>query len=163
MGYTISFWNPNIIIGIINSGVDTAHPDLRLVQGYDFGDNDNDPNDNSLDEGHGTCTAGIAAAIANNGIRVSGILGEALIVMPLKAVNSSGEFLFFYVTNAVIYAVDNNVDVISMSFGSYGMNVGDDPAADSAFSCAYNNGLLLFTSSGNSNSSAMGYRQNILM
>ncbi|HQM03720.1 MAG TPA: S8 family serine peptidase [Candidatus Cloacimonas sp.] len=150
------FGDPNIIIGIVDTGVDINHPDLRLVAGYDFGDNDNDPNDNSLDAGHGTGTSGIAAAIANNGIGVSGIAGGCS-VMPLKVSNSSGDILFSYVNNAIIYAADHDVDVISMSFGSYDMDVGDDPAADSAFSYAYNNGVVLFASSGNIDGPVMGY------
>ncbi|HNX02292.1 MAG TPA: S8 family serine peptidase [Candidatus Cloacimonas sp.] len=150
------FGDPNIIIGIVDTGVDIDHPDLRLVAGYDFGDNDNNPDDNSMDPGHGTGTSGIAAGIANNVIGVSGIAGGCS-VMPLKVSNSSGDLLFSYVTNAIIYAADHDVDVISMSFGSYAMNVGDDPAADSAFSYAYNNGVVLFASSGNSDNSAMGY------
>ena len=48
------YGSASIIIAIIDSGVDTAHPDLRLVTGYDFGDNDSNPMDNSSDPGHGT-------------------------------------------------------------------------------------------------------------
>src|SRR5882757_7185286 len=50
----------NQILAIIDSGVDLSHPDLagRLVQGYDFVNNDSDPSD---DFGHGTMVAGIAA------------------------------------------------------------------------------------------------------
>ncbi len=95
----ISSGDPNIIIGILDTGVDINHPDLRLVQGYDFGDNDNDPNDNSAYAEHGTCTAGIAAAIANNGIGVSGIAGGCS-VMPIK-VSSNGEISFTYAANAL--------------------------------------------------------------
>jgi len=47
-----SYGSANIIIAIIDSGVDTAHPDLRLVAGYDFGDNDSNPMDNSAEPGH---------------------------------------------------------------------------------------------------------------
>ena len=155
-GETDFFGDPNIIIGILDTGVDINHPDLRLVQGYDFGDNDNDPNDNSMNAGHGTCTSGIAAAIANNGIGVSGIAGGCS-VMPIKVSNSHGEISFTYAANALIYAADQNVDVVSMSFGAYGMEIGSDPAADSALSYAYNNGVVLFASTGNNDEPAIAY------
>ena len=40
--------------------VDIDHPDLRLVTGYDYGDNDSNPDDNSSSPGHGTACAGVA-------------------------------------------------------------------------------------------------------
>jgi thermitase len=57
---------PEIILAVIDSGVNAQHPDLsgRLLAGYDFVNNDNDPQD---DHGHGTHIAGIIAAVANNG------------------------------------------------------------------------------------------------
>ena len=38
-----------MVIAILDSGVDVGHPDLRQVSGYDFGDNDTNPNDNSAE------------------------------------------------------------------------------------------------------------------
>jgi subtilisin family serine protease len=56
----------NIKLAIIDTGIDYTHPDLggcfgpscKVVSGYDFVNNDNDPID---DQGHGTHVAGIAA------------------------------------------------------------------------------------------------------
>jgi hypothetical protein len=67
----------SVVIAILDSGVDIDHPDLNLVTGYDFGDNDTNPDDNSSDPGHGTACAGVAAAAANNATGVSGIAGAA--------------------------------------------------------------------------------------
>ncbi len=44
-----------------------------------------------------------------------------------------------------------------MSFGAYGMEIGSDPAADSALSYAYNNGVVLFASTGNYDEPAIAY------
>ena len=59
------YGSSDVVIAIIDTGVDVDHPDLRLVAGYDFGDNDANPDDNATGGGHGTCCAGIAAALAN--------------------------------------------------------------------------------------------------
>jgi len=32
--------DPNVIIAIVDTGVNLSHPDLTLVTGWDFGDND---------------------------------------------------------------------------------------------------------------------------
>ena len=69
------FGNPGVVIAILDSGVDSTHPDLFQVTGYDFGDNDSDPHDDSDDPGHGTACAGVAAAIANNSLGAVGIAG----------------------------------------------------------------------------------------
>ncbi|HRR00370.1 MAG TPA: S8 family serine peptidase [Candidatus Cloacimonas sp.] len=149
------YGDPDIIIGILDTGVDLNHPDLLLVSGYDFGDNDDNPMDDSAEAGHGTCTSGIAAAKANNILGVAGIAGGCS-VMPLKVASSNGDILYSAITNALIYAADNNVNVVSMSFGS-NSHVGDNPTVDSALEYAYNNGVILFASTGNANSATIGY------
>src|SRR6186713_2923282 len=56
------------IIAILDTGVNMSHPDLNIISGYDAGDNDPNPEDdsNSTDAGHGTGCAGLAAGKANN-------------------------------------------------------------------------------------------------
>jgi len=48
------------IIAILDTGVNMSHPDLNIISGYDAGDNDPNPEDdsNSTDAGHGTGCAG---------------------------------------------------------------------------------------------------------
>ncbi len=65
---------PDMVVAVLDTGVDFAHPDLRsnliIDQGYDFIDDGPSPQD---DESHGTAVAGIIGAVGNNGDGVSGI------------------------------------------------------------------------------------------
>lgn len=140
----------SVTIAIIDSGVDGTHPDFagKMVPGYDFVNNDNDPSD---DDGHGTSCAGIAAASGNNGIGVAGVNWGAKI-MPLKALQG-GSGSYQAIADAVIFAVDNGADVISMSLGG--------PSSASvlanAINYAYNAGVAVFASRGNDNDTADNY------
>ncbi len=74
-----------IRIGIVDDGLQTTHPDLvanvNTLLDFDWNGNDNDPtpNPNILDF-HGTSCAGIAGAVGNNGIGVSGTAPESTLV-----------------------------------------------------------------------------------
>jgi len=154
------YGSSSIIIAIIDTGVDTAHPDLRLVTGYDYGDNDPNPMDDSSKPGHGTACAGVAAAKANNGIGVAGIAGGCS-VMPLKVANSNGDLGFTAITNAITHAADNGARVISLSLGAEGgTGEGDIPSTDYALEYAYSKGVVIFAATANSNASAIAYPSN---
>ncbi len=67
--------NPNIIIGIIDGGIDVTHPDLAgnmwPTNGYNFVNNST-----TIDaDEHGSHVAGTVAAVNNNNIGVSGVAG----------------------------------------------------------------------------------------
>jgi subtilisin family serine protease len=147
-----------IIIAVIDTGVDTAHPDLRLVTGYDYGDIDADPMDDSDDPGHGTACSGVTAGIANNGLGVTGIAGGCS-VMPIKIATSAGTLSGTAIENAQYHIGDNNVDVASMSYGgSY--DYGDYPSSDTAYNYAYTHGVVLLAATANDNSSTITYPAN---
>ena len=67
---------------------------------------------------HGTHCAGIIAAARNNGLGISGVADNVLI-MPVRAVNSAsyGDEMDKDIALAIRYAVDNGARIISMSFG----------------------------------------------
>jgi len=154
--YPQGYGSQAIIVAVIDSGVDLVHPDLVLVPGYDYGNNDADPTGTNA---HGTAVAGIVAGIANNTQGVAGIAGNVKI-MPLKAMDSAGTMQFTYITNAVIHAADNGADIINLSLGSTN-SVGTIPAMDAALEYAYTNmGVTIFASSGNSNSTSINYPAN---
>jgi len=121
-----------IVIGFLDSGVDYNHPDLgggygngfKVKGGYDFVSNDNDPMD---DNGHGTRTAGIAAA---NGVLFKGIAPEAEI-MAVKVADAGGTGYTTWFLYGMDYLMDPDgdpltndaVDIINISLGN-----GVDPA-----------------------------------
>ena len=69
-----------VMISIVDDGVDTDHPDLSpnydTTLDYDYCGNDNNPNPSSNDH-HGTSSAGVAAAIGNDGTGVTGAAMDA--------------------------------------------------------------------------------------
>ncbi len=147
------YGNSGIIIAIIDSGVAAGHPDLRQVTGYDFGDSDSNPDDNSSSPGHGTACAGVAAAMANDNLGTAGIAGDCSI-MPLKVADSAGSMYFTAIQNALYYAADNGADVASMSLGAA---ISTDSATDAALQYAYNAGVTLLAATGNENASTISY------
>ncbi len=74
----------SIKIAILDSGVDTLHPELlgKLLPGFDaFGAGTNGyPIPNFDSDGHGTACAGIAAASTDNAEGVAGVCPECLVI-----------------------------------------------------------------------------------
>lgn len=138
--WDITTGDDDITIGIIDSGLDLDHEDLinNLWQntsdpidgvdndgngyiddfnGYDFADVDNDPN---IENGnHGMIVGGIAGASTNNGKGIAGV-GYNTKVAALKGFkSSSGNSNGLY--EAIIYAADNGMDVVNLSWGRMGV------------------------------------------
>jgi serine protease len=105
----------DVVIAILDSGVDLDHPDLvdKLVPGWDFIENDDQPQD---ENGHGTHVAGIAAATTNNGIGIAGAAPDARI-MPVRVMNGLGVGDPEVIAQAITWAADNGADIINLSLG----------------------------------------------
>ena len=135
-----------VTIAILDSGMDSAHPDLagNTVAGYNIYDNNADTTDVC---GHGTKVAGSAAAVTNNAAGVSGVAGQARIMPVRIAYNNSGSCYAYFSTMAsgVTWAADHGARVVNISYG----NVPTSSAVQSAANYLRGKGGLLFVSTGN--------------
>ena len=129
------------VIAILDTGVDITHPDLTAniwtnsheAHGSDYGDDDNNGYvddvhgwdfvagtpiiNNGMDRnGHGTHCAGIAAAVGNNGIGITGANPDAFI-LPIKVMGDDGTGDVATICRGIDYAVACKAHVLSMSFG----------------------------------------------
>jgi subtilisin family serine protease len=116
-------WNfstgTGIKVAIIDDGVDLAHPDLQsnLLAGFDAtGNNSNGaPSGN---DAHGTASAGIVAAVANNNIGISGVAYNAKILPVRIARRSSTNWTTdTWAASGINWAWQNGADVLSNSWG----------------------------------------------
>jgi subtilisin family serine protease len=134
----------NVLIGVIDTGVDYNHEDLQAnmwrnpgesgggkenngvdddnngfiddVFGWDFAANDNDPMD---DNGHGTHVSGTIGAVGNNGTGVVGVNWQVSI-MALKFLSANGSGTTDDAVEAIIYAADHGAALTSNSWGGGG-------------------------------------------
>lgn len=139
------------VIAVIDTGVDLDHPDLvnKLVPGFDFVDRDNQPDDGN---GHGSHVAGTAAASTDNALDGAGACPNCAI-MPVRALNDEGSGNLADIAAAIVFAANNNADVINMSLGAPARSVILEQAVDRAFQ----NGVFLTCAAGNENSGAPSF------
>jgi len=135
----------DVIIGLVDSGVDLDHQDLAdniLPDGWDFGDDDDDPSD---EYGHGTLVCGIISAIQNNGLGISGVAPESKI-LPIKVEVEDGHFTAEAVASALIHASDYGAKIINLSLG---WRDEKPQAVTEAVEYAVSKGVLLIAAAGN--------------
>ncbi|MHC4676148.1 MAG: S8 family serine peptidase, partial [Planctomycetota bacterium] len=120
--WEVSTGDPDIVVAVVDSGVDTDHPDLIniIVPGYDFYKGDNSP-EPAGDDAHGTACAGLIAAQGNNNLGVTGVTWNCKI-MPIRITDwvEAGFITEADVAEALRWAAGNGADVISNSWGSSG-------------------------------------------
>ncbi len=172
----------DIVIAVIDSGVQINHPDLKDniwvnedeipnnnidddrngfiddVNGWDFVNNTASPEPkfkpDFTEAGilHGTIVSGIAAAIGNNKSGVSGIAWKAKI-MPLKVLDDAGEGNTGNVVKSIDYAIANGADIINLSFVGFGFSY----SLEASIKRAYDAGLIIAAAAGNEQGEGSGY------
>jgi len=154
----------NMVTGVIDSGVDLDHPDLNDnlwtnedeipgngvdddnngyvddVHGYDFADDDPNPDDDF--SGHGTHVAGTVAAEGNNSTGVTGA-GWNGQIMALRFLDNGG--FTSDAIQAIEYAINNGADLTNNSWGGGSFSQG----LKDAITAAQDAGQLFVAAAGN--------------
>ncbi|WP_010281243.1 S8 family peptidase [Bacillus timonensis] len=141
-----------IVIAVIDTGIDSSHPDLkdRIIAGRNFtSDYQGDPEVFEDNNGHGTHVSGTIAASLNN----EGVVGVApkAQILSLKALTGQGSGNYEWIIDAIHYAVDwrgpneERVRVISMSLGG----PEDVPEMHKAIQNAVNQNISVVVAAGN--------------
>ncbi|MDA1475999.1 S8 family peptidase [Bacillus changyiensis] len=143
----------NVKVGIIDTGISSAHPDLKVAGGKSFVAGDSDPFHDG--NGHGTHVAGTVAAIDNT----EGVIGVApnVSLYAIKVLDSGGSGTYSAIVDGIEWATDNHMDVINMSLGGPSGSIALKKAVDRA----YSSGVVVVAAAGNSgssgNSNTIGY------
>jgi subtilisin family serine protease len=152
----------DVVVGVIDTGVDYNHPDLAAniwtnpgeiagdgidndgngyvddVHGYDFSDGDSDPFDY---HGHGTHVSGTIGAVGDNGTGVVGANWSAQI-MALKIFPNASDF---NIIQAIEYSANMGVKITNNSWGGGP----GSPALEDAIAYAGSLGQLFIAAAGN--------------
>ena len=171
--WDISTGDSDIVIAIVDTGVDWDHPDLSSniwqnddplglgdddangyvddLRGWDFGGLDGTPDNNPMEDkpDHGTLVAGIAGAVTNNGVGVASISFNCTI-MPVKVIRNDRRFdngspMVIFGFEGIVYAADNGAKVINTSWGGSGYSI----AGQEVVSYALSKGALVVAAGGN--------------
>jgi subtilisin family serine protease len=116
-GWKVTRGAANVVLAVVDSGIDPNHPDLRdkLVKGWSAIGGSHNIRD---EDGHGTHCAGIATAIAGNGMGIAGMAPNVKL-MPIRVLDAKGEGEDKDIAAGVIWAANHGATVLSMSVGSY--------------------------------------------
>lgn len=171
--WEIGTGSPEVIIAVVDSGIDPEHPDLedRIwvntgetlngqdddgngyvddINGWNFYDDNNDVRSIPIAGGsnsevnHGTLVAGLAAAAAN-GWGTVGVAWQATI-MPLKIFPPDGGTTVGKVVEAIYYAAENGAHIVNLSIGTAFQEAFTDPIVE-----VWNRGGLTVSAGGNNN------------
>jgi serine protease len=174
--WAIEQGDPNLIIGIIDTGVDYTHQDMTNniaynladpingidddhdgyidnYQGWDLAGNDNDPNV-YYPAFHGANVAGIAAATVNNSLDGAGIAFNSK-VLPVKVSVDGSDGTIVQGYEGVIYAANHGCKVINLSWGATGNYSAADQ--DMINYAAINKDVLIVAAAGNTDEEADYY------
>ncbi|MGN6386745.1 MAG: S8 family serine peptidase, partial [Verrucomicrobiota bacterium] len=171
--WVLSTGSSNVLIAVIDTGVDYFHEDLRDnlwrnpgeipgngidddgngyvddVYGYDFVSGDSDPFD---DNNHGTHVSGTIGAVGNNGVGTVGVCWRVSL-MECKAFDETGNGSVADAIQAIQYAVANGARIINASWGLEEKS----RALEDAVQEAINAGILFVAAAGNNRTDTPSY------
>jgi subtilisin family serine protease len=128
-------------VAVLDTGIDLDHADLAVSGNVTFVPGTTSGDD---DHGHGTLVAGIVAALDND-IGVIGVAPEASLYA-VKVLNQSGDTVPSSVLSGLEWSLDNNMQVMNLSFGG----ILEMPSVvREALDNAYNAGIVIVAGAGN--------------
>lgn len=149
---SITSGNQNIIVAVLDQGVELNHPDLTNMCTISY-DTETSSSPSQVYGDHGTACAGIIGANSNNNLGVSGIAPDCKIMSISNSMASNPNSRQLR-ADGINFAVNNGVSVISNSWGSSVQYQIIDDAIDNALTNGRNGkGCIVVFSSGNSNGS----------
>jgi subtilisin family serine protease len=142
--WSISLGSEDFIVAVLDNGVDLQHEDLRdkLVAGYDFVEDDDQPQPGAKDA-HGTACAGLIGAAADNGLGMVGVAWNCKI-MPVRI---SAELFVSNdrIAEGIAFSCRNGAKILSCSWsGGFPSNLLLD-----AIDQVTDAGCLVFAAAGN--------------
>ncbi|MBM7702012.1 S8 family serine peptidase [Metabacillus iocasae] len=148
-GYT----GKGVKVAVIDTGVDYTHPDLDQAfgdyKGWDFVDNDNDPQETPIGDPRGAETTHgthVAGTVAANG-QIKGVAPESTL-LAYRVLGPGGSGSTENVVAAIDRAVEDGADIMNLSLGNSLNN--PDWATSLALDRAMADGVVAVTSNGNS-------------
>lgn len=180
IAWAITTGNPNVVVGVLDSGTQTTHPDLQFGtwintdeipgngidddlngyvddwRGWDFANNNNNVEGPFF---HGTAVTGLITAHTNNGLGVAGLAGGFGATQGCFSMACGvGDFgpQASILDDAILYAADNGCSVITMS-----LSVPSSSAINAALDEAWNNqNVFIDCAAGNSGGGPVSYPAN---
>ncbi|HET54997.1 MAG TPA: T9SS type A sorting domain-containing protein [Ignavibacteria bacterium] len=170
--WDLSTGSEDIVIAIIDTGVDWDHPDLAAniwmnpgeildgtdtdgngfvddIRGWDFGGTNGTPDNNPMEDAptHGTYVAGFASAVTNNGEGIASIGYNCKIMAVKTSRQDLGNGIIAYGREGILYAANNGAKVINCSWGGSPYS----QALQDAITYATSLGALVVSSADNDN------------
>ncbi len=136
-----------IRVAVLDTGIDQGHEDIPTLSGGYNSTGDESYWGTDIN-GHGTHVAGIISA-QNNAIGVLGV-SPAVDLYAVKVLDNSGSGSISTIMDGIQWAIENDIDIINMSLGTYEYS----NALELLCNAAYDSGILLIAAAGNSGTSS---------
>ncbi|OEF99259.1 peptidase S8 [Vulcanibacillus modesticaldus] len=150
-GSVTSYSKNDVVIAVIDTGIDTTHVDLdqgKVIGWKDFVNGKANPYD---DNGHGTHVSSIAAGTGEGNSNYKGVAYGAALV-GIKVLDRQGSGSMSTVTAGIDWAIQNkdvyNIRVINLSVGTASSSDGTD-STSIAVNNAVANGIAVAVAAGN--------------
>ncbi|HZI48082.1 MAG TPA: S8 family serine peptidase, partial [Pyrinomonadaceae bacterium] len=132
-----------VTIAILDTGVESTHPDLvaKIGSGWNIYNNNSNFSDVT---GHGTAVAGTAAAATNNGMGVASVCWGCML-LPVRVSDASGYATSSAIASGLNWAADHGARVANISYA-----ISDSATVTSSAKYFQAKGGVVTSSAGNS-------------